>query len=277
MIKNVKSNRYSYKNANEEVSVRLIAEDRLPAFLLSNSTDGYGLFLSRKKHTEIKTSTGRMELGRYQGIVFRLADIEPAAVYDGICMLAISGTLAERYINEDLFGRVLTLSASDDIFAVLKTLEKDISHQLPPKQTAKLAFAVLMDLFMYEEKPEALPRLVSDTIDIIQEEYAYLEGVDDLADRVGVTKSHLIRVFHTHMNTTPGRYLEAFRITQAKAFLASGEMSIEVAAGLCGYAGRNYFGKVFKRVTGMTPKAYVKSNQTIKQKSDYKLPDDIYV
>ena len=218
-----------------------------------------------------------MTLNRYEGVVLRLSVINEYTLPDGISAMILTGMLTERYIREDICGQVLSFSASDDIFTVLKTLEKDEEHSIPSKNVAKLAFSVLMDLYTYQEKSDALPRLVSDAIDIIEEEYAYLEGVDDLADRVGVTKSHLIRVFHASMQVTPGRYLEAYRITQAKAFLASGEVSIEAVSGLCGFACRNYFSKVFKRVTGTTPKTYMISHQTAKQKSDYILPDDIYV
>ena len=78
------------------------------------------------------------------------------------------------------------------------------------------------------------------------------ERVEELAAELGVSKSHLVRVFHQTLGVTPGRYLTDTRVEAARQLLARGH-SLEVVATLCGFSGANYLCKVFKKVTGMSP------------------------
>ena len=106
------------------------------------------------------------------------------------------------------------------------------------------------------------PPLVQDAVAMIEAQYAYLYGIDELADLLEVTKHHLIRVFTANAGTSPGRYLSDVRIFHAKSMLLSGEDApLEIIAGACGYSCANYFCKVFKKHTGMTPTEYIKTAQ----------------
>lgn len=106
------------------------------------------------------------------------------------------------------------------------------------------------------------PHLVQDAVAMIEAQYAYLYGIDELADLLEVTKHHLIRVFTASTGTSPGKYLSDVRISHAKSMLLSGEDApLEIIAGACGYSCANYFCKVFKKHTGMTPTDYMKTSQ----------------
>lgn len=106
------------------------------------------------------------------------------------------------------------------------------------------------------------PTLVRDAIAMIEAQYAYLYGIDELADLLEVTKHHLIRIFTASTGTSPGKYLADIRIFHAKSLLLSGEETpMEIIAGACGYSCANYFSKVFKKHTGMTPTDYMSSAQ----------------
>lgn len=106
------------------------------------------------------------------------------------------------------------------------------------------------------------PDLVQDAIALIEAQYAYLYGIDELADLLEVTKHHLIRTFTASTGISPGKYLAEIRIRQAKRMLLSGENApMEIIAGACGYSCGNYFSKVFKRHTGVTPSEFIESAQ----------------
>lgn len=98
--------------------------------------------------------------------------------------------------------------------------------------------------------------LVQDAMDCIREEFAFLTGVEDLAGRVGVTKSHLIRVFSAETGMTPGKFLQDTRLENAMLLLRGREYTVDAVAGLCGFSGANYFCKVFRRATGESPGEY---------------------
>lgn len=117
-------------------------------------------------------------------------------------------------------------------------------------------------IFLSERVNIQHPSLVRDAISLIEAEYAYLYGIDDLADRLEVTKHHLIRVFSAATGISPGKYLTDVRIYHAKKMLqACEDTPMEIIAGACGYSCANYFSKVFKKHTGLTPTDYARSVQ----------------
>lgn len=125
-----------------------------------------------------------------------------------------------------------------------------------------------MDQFFFLSNHEysSYASLVQDAISIIEYQYAYLYGIDELADRLEVTKHHLIRTFTAGTGISPGKYLVNVRMHHAKSMLQSGEDTpLEIIAGACGYSCANYFSKAFKKQTGLTPLEYAKA---FRQSSD---------
>lgn len=114
--------------------------------------------------------------------------------------------------------------------------------------------------FLSKKTDRRYSRLVWDAICLIENEYAYLYGIDDLADRLEVSKHHLIRMFTAGTGISPGKYLVHVRMHHAKIMLQSGEDTpLEIIAGACGYSCANYFSKAFKKQTGLTPSEYAKA------------------
>ena len=98
--------------------------------------------------------------------------------------------------------------------------------------------------------------LTEKAVSAIEEGFATLAGVDELAAKLGVTKHHLIRVFGAETGLTPGGYITNTRIHYAKILLRHRSYSVETIAQMVGYSGANYFCKVFRRAEGKTPLAY---------------------
>ncbi len=119
-----------------------------------------------------------------------------------------------------------------------------------------LAFRLLCELAGADPAAPALPPLVSRALAAMQQNYAGLYGVEELSAQLGVSKSHLIRVFRAAMGTSPGQYLTGVRIEAAKQLLARREYPLEVVASLCGFSGANYLCRVFRKATGLTPAAW---------------------
>ena len=123
------------------------------------------------------------------------------------------------------------------------------------------AFRLLMKLSeLSMDSQNTLSLLVQDTVTCIREEFAFLTGVDDLASRMGVSKSYLIRTFSAEMGVTPGHFLLDTRLEYAALLLQGREYSIETVAGMCGFSGANYFCKVFRRAMGESPGQYRSRN-----------------
>ena len=99
----------------------------------------------------------------------------------------------------------------------------------------------------------ALPPLVQAAIEDIRANYAGLYGVEELSERLGVSKSHLVRTFTAAIGVPPGRYLTTVRIEAAQRLLLHREYTLDVVASLCGFSGANYLCRVFKKETGQSP------------------------
>ncbi len=102
----------------------------------------------------------------------------------------------------------------------------------------------------------AMPPLVTQAVLAMRAHYAELYGAEELSRQLGVSKSHLVRVFSKAMGMGPGQYLTQVRLEAAKAMLAARDWPLETVASLCGFSGANYFCKVFKRHEGCTPAAW---------------------
>ena len=118
---------------------------------------------------------------------------------------------------------------------------------------SQLAFALLCELSGADRAAPALPPLVAEAIADIRENYAGLYGVEELSERLGVSKSHLVRTFTAAVGVPPGRYLTTIRIEAAMRLLLHREYTLDVIASLCGFSGANCLCRVFKKETGHSP------------------------
>ena len=118
---------------------------------------------------------------------------------------------------------------------------------------SQLAYALLCELADADSASPALPPLVQAAIEDIRANYAGLYGVEELSERLGVSKSHLVRTFTAAVGVPPGKYLTTVRIEAAQRLLLHREYTLDVVASLCGFSGANYLCRVFKKETGQSP------------------------
>lgn len=121
------------------------------------------------------------------------------------------------------------------------------------RSVSQQVFTLLCELATADSAAPPLPTLAAAAIEDIRQNYAGLYGVEELSERLGVSKSHLIRVFTAAVGVPPGRYLTGVRIEAAMKLLLHREYSLDVVASLCGFSGANYLCRVFKKETGQTP------------------------
>ena len=126
-------------------------------------------------------------------------------------------------------------------------------QELPGRVRSQLAFALLCELAGADSAAPPLPPLVEAAIEDIRQNYAGLYGVEELSERLGVSKSHLVRTFTAAVGVPPGRYLTTVRVEAAMRLLLHREYTLDVIASLCGFSGANYLCRVFKKETGQSP------------------------
>lgn len=93
-------------------------------------------------------------------------------------------------------------------------------------------------------------------IDYINEMYMQDIGVSDIADRIGITRSHLNYAFQKELNISVQRFLIDFRMHKAANLLVNTTMSIKEISNHVGYKDQLVFSKAFKKKFGLSPKSY---------------------
>jgi len=78
----------------------------------------------------------------------------------------------------------------------------------------------------------------------------------DLARSAGMSPHHFAVLFRQRMGTSPHRYVVEQRIEHAKRLLRNHARSVLEVALLSGFESQSHFGRVFRRVVGMTPSDY---------------------
>ncbi|MBQ7859055.1 MAG: AraC family transcriptional regulator [Faecalibacterium sp.] len=98
---------------------------------------------------------------------------------------------------------------------------------------------------------------VLNAIKFIQFNFSHDISIDDVAKSVGVSRSHLYRVFMSNVGKSPIDYLTEYRINEACNLLRSSRLSIAEVATSVGFFDQFYFSRVFKKAVGVPPSRYV--------------------
>lgn len=77
-----------------------------------------------------------------------------------------------------------------------------------------------------------------------------------LARELNVNSSYLSTLFKKETGSTVTDYIINRRISHAKHLLGSSRLQVQTVGQLCGFEDVHYFSKVFKRLTGFTPKQF---------------------
>lgn len=81
-------------------------------------------------------------------------------------------------------------------------------------------------------------------------------SVKDIADALNLSPIYLERIFRNDENMTIGQYIQKEKIERARNLLIYSDRSIMEISNYLGFCSQSYFGKIFLREVGMTPKQY---------------------
>ena len=83
-------------------------------------------------------------------------------------------------------------------------------------------------------------------------------SLGEVASHIGITSNYLSALFSKETGETFSEYLNRIRIRAAARLLKNSGLTINEIASQTGYSDPVYFSKVFKRLMGMSPRAYKK-------------------
>lgn len=90
----------------------------------------------------------------------------------------------------------------------------------------------------------------------IENHYQEPISLESAAEAIGISAGHLTRLMSDELKRGFARTLIEYRMQKAKELLKKPNISVREVSRLCGYPDANYFARLFRRLTGHTPREY---------------------
>ena len=226
-----------------------------PGWELMAVTRGGGLFTCSEHAARLVTGQA-VAVPEGEGYSF-LADSA------SICtVVRFSGEIADRLLEKtkEEGGLCFQREAGEVREAASALLCRKMTQQ---EEASAVVYRLLTRLYLHgaqlQEKKQQFPAVVERALSLMQEDFAQIGGISDLAEALEVSKEYLIRTFTAHVGISPGKYLTQVRVEQAKLMLHDAQVPVAAVAAAAGFSSPNYFSRVFRTATGMTPSEYVRT------------------
>jgi AraC-like DNA-binding protein len=149
-------------------------------------------------------------------------------------------------------------------FEVLKEALQTTENPYRKNIVKHLTIAFLYDLGfhfnLFTVKDDKLKRemLVEKFLDLVQTHYKEQRDLGFYADKLCLTPKHLSKVIKEVSGITANEWIDNHVTLEAKALLKSTNMTVQQVSEELNFPSQSFFGKYFKRCTGVSPSEYKK-------------------
>lgn len=98
--------------------------------------------------------------------------------------------------------------------------------------------------------------IVERFIELVHQHYREERQIGFYADKLCITPKYLSKLVKENTGRSAGDWIESHVILDARAMLQSSDMTIQQIATSLNFPNQSFFGKYFKRATGLSPKQY---------------------
>ena len=98
--------------------------------------------------------------------------------------------------------------------------------------------------------------IVANFLELVQQHYREERLIQYYAGRLCITPKYLSKLVKEHTGRAATDWIEQHVILEARAMLQSTDLSIQQIATTLNFPNQSFFGKYFKRATGVSPKQY---------------------
>lgn len=182
------------------------------------------------------------------------------------CWVGFNGACANKLVSRLPFSDTMPVHQArnpETLHDILMKLYRSRGMEAQD-EAAMVGYLYLFISALMKETREAEPRASSSSsqyvlnaIKYIQFNYSHDISIDDVAKSVGVSRSHLYRVFMSNVGKSPIDYLTEYRIGEACNLLRTSNLSIAEVAISVGFFDQFYFSRVFKKSVGVPPSRYL--------------------
>ena len=178
-----------------------------------------------------------------------------------------------KYFNPFLEGNYLSpkIISPDDshyyelkecVLEIISTHSKHVNFfEIKIKSELYKLFFVLFKYFFKCRNGDTIikdstTRNIKIILDYISENYAKPITIDELAEKVNLSKHYFMRFFKKYMGMTCIEYINDYRLNIAANLLVTTRMQITEVAISIGITNLSYFNRIFRKKYNMTPKEY---------------------
>ena len=209
----------------------------------------------------VSVGPGGLFLIRPGEVVTYTADSREPWVYYWV---GFNGTEAHRLINLTGFAHGERLLYPENGGELREQLTRitDARGSTPAHEAQMLGYLYLFlgSLMSLSggQKLTTSKQYVDKAVQFISRNYSRDITICDVADFVGISESHLYRVFSKELDMAPTQFLMRYRIGEAAAMLRSTGLAIGEIAASTWFRDPLYFSRVFKKVKGVSPREYTR-------------------
>ncbi len=98
--------------------------------------------------------------------------------------------------------------------------------------------------------------IVNYLVSQVNKHYTEPLSLKDIASKYNYSSAHVSNLFKRETGITFSEYLQSIRIQESCRLLANTNKSVAEVVTLVGYSDVKFFNKIFKRITGMTPRQF---------------------
>lgn len=176
----------------------------------------------------------------------------------------VRGNLPEWRSLLRIFGeKGCVLLLSDEQCAQLLTLAHQIRQETDPVPRRLLLLLLLARIAKLNDSSSGtvhtMPAYITEALAFMHNRYAEKIVAEDLAARLGVSRTTLMTGFKKHIGTTLSEYLTRFRLQEAIRLLREGTTQ-QAAAESCGFSDPGSLIRSFRRYYHTTPHKYLQEN-----------------
>lgn len=118
---------------------------------------------------------------------------------------------------------------------------------------------LLVNLKCKQEEQSGYSRVIRGVLEYIAGHYGEEDlSVASIGEHLNFSPAYLNVLFKQETRVTLKQYLSSYRLDMAKKMLEQGYERVTEIAECCGYANANYFSRVFREATGLSPAEYRK-------------------
>lgn len=177
----------------------------------------------------------------------------------------IEGTKMDVHLLEFLCNRLpdasLPSSNPDSYDTTAQTsgyIQRYLSMSLWEKMELRGAMLMLVSHFIQQGHPCVWTNddRTKRVLEYIHTHISESINIETLANVGCVTKSYLIKLFKRDFGTSPIQYINKKKVERAQLLLFTTDKTVKEIAFLLGFGDQNYFVRLFRKVTDMTPQEY---------------------